>query len=248
MSEPPAEHANSLPLDGLIVIEDAPAVPRWKRLMDLLVLIGLAPLWISLVFLISVVLLSVNGGPVFFRQIRVGRGGRAFALYKFRTMTTDADPTVYQEHITQLIRTDTPMTKLDHMGDVRLVRFGRFLRASGLDELPQIWNVIRGDMSLVGPRPSTQAECALYSRYERGRLRALPGITGWWQVNGKNETTFQRMIELDNAYCDRLTWSRDFLILLRTTGVIGEQLAHWLKRRGAPHEELPSDRSESPNR
>lgn len=247
MSEPPAEHANSLPLDGFEVMEDVPAVPRWKRLMDVLILIGIAPLWIPLGCLLSVALLSVNGRPLFFRQVRVGRGGRAFALYKFRTMTANADPTVYQEHIAQLIRSDTPMTKLDHMGDVRLVRFRRFLRASGLDELPQIWNVIKGDMSLVGPRPSTRTECALYSRYERGRLRALPGITGWWQVNGKNETTFQRMIELDNAYCDRQTWSRDLSILWRTTGVIGKQLADWLKFRGGAQEKIQSEHAGSPN-
>lgn len=234
------ESASALPLDASLAVEALPAVPRWKRPLDLLVLAVSAPVWLPLFVAIAVGLALINGRPIFFRQVRVGRGGRPFVLYKFRTMRTNADPVVYHNHISALIRTDTPMTKLDHQGDPRLVRFGPALRASGLDELPQIWNILRGEMSVVGPRPSTVAECSLYSRYERGRLRALPGLTGWWQVNGKNETTFQRMIELDNAYCDATRLGRDAMILARTAGVILKQLNHWLLHRRKGREKVQS--------
>jgi lipopolysaccharide/colanic/teichoic acid biosynthesis glycosyltransferase len=122
------------------------------------------------------------------------------------------------------MRVDRPMTKLDDYGDPRLTHFGRFLRASGLDELPQIFNVLCGEMSLVGPRPCTPNEFAHYEPWQRERVNALPGLTGYWQVNGKNKTTFNEMIVMDLFYLKNLSILLDLKILLKTCTVIAGQL------------------------
>lgn len=116
------------------------------------------------------------------------------------------------------------MTKLDAYGDPRLAPFGRFLRASGLDELPQIFNVVRGEMSLVGPRPCTPNEFAHYEPWQRARVNGLPGLTGHWQVNGKNKTTFNEMIMMDFFYLENMSISLDLKIMLKTGAVIAGQL------------------------
>jgi lipopolysaccharide/colanic/teichoic acid biosynthesis glycosyltransferase len=122
------------------------------------------------------------------------------------------------------MRVDRPMTKLDAYGDPRLAPFGRFLRASGLDELPQILNVVCGEMSLVGPRPCTPNEFAHYEPWQRERVNGLPGLTGYWQVNGKNKTTFNEMIVMDLFYLKNLSMLLDLKIMLKTCVVIAGQL------------------------
>src|SRR6201982_3226713 len=119
---------------------------------------------------------------------------------------------------------DRPMTKLDAYGDPRLAPFGRFLRASGLDELPQIFNVVWGEMSLVGPRPCTPNEFANYEPWQRERVNALPGLTGHWQVNGKNKTTFNEMIMMDLFYLENMSILLDLKIILKNAAVIAGQL------------------------
>jgi len=116
------------------------------------------------------------------------------------------------------------MTKLDAYGDRRLAPFGRFLRASGLDELPQIFNVLRGEMSLVGPRPCTPNEFAHYEPWQRKRVNGLPGLTGYWQINGKNKTTFKEMIVMDLFYLENLSLLLDLKIMFKTCSVVAEQL------------------------
>ena len=116
------------------------------------------------------------------------------------------------------------MTKLDAYGDPRLAPFGRFLRASGLDELPQIFNVLCGEMSLVGPRPCTPNEFAHYEPWQRKRVNGLPGLTGYWQVNGKNKTTFNQMIVMDLFYLENMSVLLDLKIMLKTGAVIVAQL------------------------
>jgi lipopolysaccharide/colanic/teichoic acid biosynthesis glycosyltransferase len=128
------------------------------------------------------------------------------------------------------MKVDRPMTKLDTFGDPRLAPFGRFLRASGLDELPQIFNVLCGDMSLVGPRPCTPNEFAHYEPWQRERVNGLPGLTGYWQVNGKNKTTFNEMIVLDLFYLEKMSILLDLKIILKTGAVIADQLLE--SRRG----------------
>jgi lipopolysaccharide/colanic/teichoic acid biosynthesis glycosyltransferase len=122
------------------------------------------------------------------------------------------------------MRSDCPMTKLDAHGDPRLAPFGRILRASGLDELPQIFNVLCGEMSLVGPRPCLPNEFAGYEPWQRERMNGLPGLTGYWQVNGKNKTTFNEMIAMDLFYLKNMSILLDLKIMLKTFAVIGEQV------------------------
>jgi lipopolysaccharide/colanic/teichoic acid biosynthesis glycosyltransferase len=150
--------------------------------------------------------------------------GRRFKIYKFRTMKVRADCSVHRDHTANLIRTNAPMTKLDSRGDARLIPLGWLLRASGLDELPQILNVLRGEMSLVGPRPCIAAEFEHYTRLQRQRCDALPGLTGLWQVSGKNRTTFEQMIHFDIQYTRELSFWLDLTIIFLTVPSLLAQL------------------------
>jgi len=163
-------------------------------------------------------------GPVFYRQKRIGLGGRHFSIWKFRTMKVSAETQTHERYLEELMRSDCPMTKLDAYGDRRLAPFGRIMRASGLDELPQIFNVLCGEMSLVGPRPCTPTEFAHYAPWQRERVNGLPGLTGYWQVNGKNKTTFNEMIAMDLFYLKNLSVLLDLKIMLKTCAVITGQL------------------------
>jgi exopolysaccharide production protein ExoY len=155
-------------------------------------------------------------GPVFYRQPRIGFKARRFMLVKFRTMKVNAETHIHEAYLEHLIVSDRPMIKLDMTGDPRLILGGRFLRATGLDELPQLFNVLKGEMSLVGPRPCTVGEFESYAPAQRARVNALPGLTGLWQVNGKNRTTFREMIEMDIFYARNICFSLDIKIILRT--------------------------------
>ena len=139
-------------------------------------------------------------------------------------MKLSAETQTHERYFQELMRSDCPMTKLDAHGDPRLAPFGRILRASGLDELPQIFNVLCGEMSLVGPRPCLPNEFAGYEPWQRERMNGLPGLTGYWQVNGKNKTTFNEMIAMDLFYLKNMSIFLDLKIMLKTFAVIGEQL------------------------
>lgn len=139
-------------------------------------------------------------------------------------MKVSAETQSHEHHLEELIRVNCPMTKLDAYGDPRLAPFGRILRASGLDELPQIFNVLCGEMSLVGPRPCLPNEFAHYDPWQRERVNGLPGLTGYWQVNGKNKTTFNEMIAMDLFYLKNLSILLDLKIMLKTCAVIAGQL------------------------
>jgi len=137
---------------------------------------------------------------VFFKQERIGYKGRSFDFLKFRTMKADSGTRVHEKHLKTLINNDIQMDKLDGENDPRIIPFGKFLRQSCLDELPQLINVLRGDMSLVGPRPCLAYEAQEYNLWHTKRFDIKPGMTGSWQVNGKNRTTFKEMIRLDINY------------------------------------------------
>jgi lipopolysaccharide/colanic/teichoic acid biosynthesis glycosyltransferase len=137
-------------------------------------------------------------------------------VYKFRTMVDGVDTSAHEKHVSNLIEGNSPMTKLDARGDKRLIPVGRLLRAGGLDELPQLVNVLRGEMSIVGPRPCLPSEYALYLPWQRERFLGLPGLTGLWQVSGKNRTTFNEMIELDIQYVRKQSLLLDLKIMLKT--------------------------------
>jgi exopolysaccharide production protein ExoY len=195
-----------------------------KRLLDISLLIVALPLLAPLFLIVSGIVRLVSRGPVIFRQERIGQMGRRFTCYKFRTMRVDAETVVHQQHLSELIRSELPMTKLDNKGDPRLIPFGRLLRAAGLDELPQCLNVLRGEMSLVGPRPCTPYEFQYYLPWQKKRFQVPPGITGLWQVSGKNKTTFTQMAEFDVFYATHHSLRMDLEILMLTFPAVVRQI------------------------
>jgi len=182
------------------------------------------PLWLPLMLLLMLLTRIASPGPVFYRQKRVGLGGRHFLIWKFRTMKVNTETQTHERYFEDLMRTNCVMTKLDARGDPRLAPFGRILRATGLDELPQIFNVLSGDMSLVGPRPCLPNEFANYQPWQRERVTGLPGLTGLWQVNGKNKTTFNEMIRMDVFYLNNMSLLLDLKIMLRTGTAIAREV------------------------
>jgi lipopolysaccharide/colanic/teichoic acid biosynthesis glycosyltransferase len=212
--------------------ECAQELPRWKRVLDItLVLLGL-PIWLPLILLVMAWIAVISRGPVFFRQERIGYRRRRFMIFKFRTMHVNAETQTHAEHFFRLMEEDCPMTKLD-ADDPRLILGGRFLRASGLDELPQIFNVLRGEMSLVGPRPCLPHEFERYGAWQQERVNAPPGLTGYWQVNGKNKTTFSEMIAMDIFYARKMNVWLDLEIIMKTLPALIEQLLDGRPRREA---------------
>ena len=218
----------------------------WKIALDITCILLALPIWLPVMILLMLVTRIASPGPIFYRQERVGVGGRHFFIWKFRTMKVSAETQTHEHYFHELMKVDRPMTKLDAYGDPRLAPFGRFLRASGLDELPQIFNVLCGEMSLVGPRPCTPNEFAHYEPWQRERVNGLPGLTGHWQVNGKNNTTFNAMIVMDLFYLENMSVLLDLKIMLKTGAVIAGQLLESLQaaqrdRVGAKRTELKGD-------
>ena len=194
--------------------------PRWKRILDITCILLTLPCWLPFMILIMGAIRLTSAGPIIYRQERVGYRGRRFMIFKFRTMHVGAETKTHEEYFAHLMRADCPMAKLDAKGDSRLISCGRVLRASGLDELPQIFNVLRGEMSLVGPRPCLPHEFWRYEAWQQERVNALPGLTGYWQVNGKNKTTFSKMIAMDLFYARNMSVWLDLSIILRTLPVL----------------------------
>ena len=205
-----------------------------KRALDialsLVVLFCAIPLFLA----VGAWMLVTSPGPILFKQERIGRHGRRFLCFKFRTMKVGASITGHQQHLQHLIQSNTPMTKMDAKGDKRLIPGAWLLRASGLDELPQILNVIRGEMSLVGPRPCLPYEWEQFQPWQRARSEALPGLTGLWQVSGKNKTTFEQMIRLDIRYARQNDIWLDLAIMLRTLPALINQVIETRKARNTP--------------
>lgn len=206
-------------------------MPTGKRILDLVgSAIGLV-LLLPLFLLIGLFIKIVSPGPVFFRQQRVGYGGKEFELIKFRTMKPGADTRKHRKLMADYISRNPykngkslPMAKLDD--DRQIIPFGRFLRKTCIDELPQLINVFRGEMSLVGPRPPIPYEVEVYKQWHRGRFNILPGITGLWQVSGKNRLTFYEMIQLDIRYSRMRSMLLDLKILSLTPYAVFSQIIH----------------------
>lgn len=209
-------------------------VPSWKRALDLALILISAPITILTGAVIACIIKVSSRGPVLFRQERVGHRGQRFICLKFRTMHVAADSTTHRQHLHQLMQSDSPMTKLDLKGDPRMIPCGRLLRATGLDELPQLLNVLRGQMSLVGPRPCLAYELEQYSDWHLQRFETLPGLTGWWQVHGKNRTTFNEMMRMDVWYAQHKSLWLDVGVIFRTPlALAGQLLDSRLANRGA---------------
>jgi lipopolysaccharide/colanic/teichoic acid biosynthesis glycosyltransferase len=193
-----------------------------KRSLDFLAAALALLLLAPLMAIVAALVWRTSPGPILLRQTRIGKDGVPFRMYKFRTMVADSDPALHRAYIRSLVRGQARA----HGGafkltdDPRITRVGRFLRRLSLDELPQLYNVIRGEMSLVGPRPPLPYEVELYDTRARRRLTVTPGMTGLWQVSGRSRLDFQQMIELDLAYIARWSIWLDLSILCRTPAAV----------------------------
>ncbi len=215
-------NSQNLSLDSTIEFQ-ASGLPAWKRALDFIIILALLPAVLLVGLMVALVIKIGSRGPVFFRQERVGFKGRLFTCYKFRTMKPNADTASHRNYARELIQGQAPMVKLDSKRDPRLIPLGSLLRATGLDELPQLINVLRGEMSMVGPRPCIPYEYELYESWQRRRFDAVPGLTGLWQVSGKNRTTFNEMIQLDIEYSEQLSPGLDLRIIFKTLPALWTQ-------------------------
>ena len=184
------------------VLEARSAYELGKRALDLAIAVPAAVVLSPLLAALAAAVKLESRGPIFFRQERVGRHGRPFEILKLRTLAAE-EP-------------GRPADYLITAGDVRITRVGAFLRRWSLDELPQLWNIVRGDMSVVGPRPTLRYQVDQYTAVQRRRLEVAPGITGWAQIHGRNRLTWPQRIELDVWYVDHRSLGLDLRILLRT--------------------------------
>ena len=202
------------------------AYDRGKRAVDLAIAIPAAVVLAPVVAGFAAAVRLESPGPIFFRQERIGRSGKPFRILKLRTLY-DEPP-------------DGPADYLISAGDQRITRVGAFLRRWSLDELPQLWNIIRGDMSVVGPRPTLAYQVEQYTPHQRRRLEVLPGVTGWAQIHGRNRVAWPQRIELDVWYVDHRSLKLDLKILLLTPRILFEYRSiyddaqgHWGERKSA---------------
>lgn len=200
-----------------VAMREDPFYESTKRLIDiagaLAGLILLLPLFIIIYILIKK---EDSKGPVFFKQIRVGKNEKEFHMFKFRSMVSDAEEKLLE--LLQFNEIEGAMFKMKE--DPRITKIGKFIRKTSIDELPQLWNVLKGDMSLVGPRPPLPREVAEYNNYHKQRLLVTPGCTGLWQVSGRNHMTFEEMVKLDIQYISERSVFIDIKIIFRTIKVL----------------------------
>lgn len=215
-----SEKAHNLPL-----LEPRETTSLWeedlyreqiKRGLDVLLALLIFPLVLPILALLLLLIKLDSKGPAIFKSERIGKGGRRFAIYKLRTMCLNAE-----EKLQEILSSDEALLKewvTDHKlrNDPRITRVGRIIRALSLDEIPQIFNVLKGEMSFVGPRPIVEAEIVKYGKDFRNYTQMRPGITGLWQVNGRNDTSYENRVAFDKKYVKEVTLAQDLLILLKT--------------------------------
>ena len=194
-----------------------------KRLIDIICsfvgILVLSPLFI----IIAIIIKFTSKGPVFFSQKRVGRNGKEFDMYKFRSMVVNAEE--LKEKLAAQNEMSGPMFKMKD--DPRVTKVGKFIRKTSIDELPQLWNVLKGDMSLVGPRPSLPKEVAQFDEWMYKRLEVKPGLTCYWQVSGRNNIDFEDWMKLDIRYVEEKNFWIDIKLIFKTVFVLfGDKNAH----------------------
>ena len=204
--------------------------PTAKRYMDVICAVALLVLLAPLMALIALAIRLDSPGPAIFRQKRVGKWGKQFTMFKFRSMHADADEATHRKFASDYIngnghkKTANSSTGDDEVykpnGDKRVTRVGKWLRRTSLDELPQLLNVLKGEMSLVGPRPAVPYEVEEYSRWHLRRLAVVPGMTGLAQISGRSGLTFEKIVRLDLVYIRRRSLALDMVILLKTIPVV----------------------------
>lgn len=187
-----------------------------KRLFDIILsttgLVILSPIMLIIAYRIK----REDGGPILYKQVRIGKNGRQFEMYKFRSMVVNADQLL--ENLKNQNEVDGAMFKMKH--DPRITKVGHFIRKHSLDELPQLVNVLKGDMSLVGPRPPLPAEVKQYTEYDKQRLYVMPGCTGLWQVTERNNVGFDKMVKLDLEYIKNASFMYDLSIIFKTIEIM----------------------------
>ncbi len=217
----------SVPTSNIISI--APGYARTKRIFDILFTLCTLPFLGIIILILGLFIRSDSKGRIIFRQKRVGMHGAEFDMFKLRSMHENSDDTHHREAIKQYMN-GQPLNGNAHTpykleNDDRVTKFGQFLRKTSLDEFPQFWNVLRGEMSLVGPRPPLPYEVEMYSPRDMLRLSGKPGLTGPWQVYGRSRTPFQEMVEMDIAYLQQQSFWEDLKLITLTIPVM-------LQRRG----------------
>jgi len=216
-----------------MVVESAPiqvisiqaGYSRIKRVLDVTFTLLLSPLLLLVGLIVAVLLRLDSEGPIFFRQKRIGQNGEEFEMLKFRSMYVDCDDSLHRQAIEQymsgeIINGDDDEHPYKQGNDPRITRVGRILRKTSLDELPQFWNVWRGQMSLVGPRPPLPYEAELYNARDWLRLSGKPGLTGPWQVYGRSKVPFQEMVEMDISYLQNQSLWQDCKFIVLTIPVM----------------------------
>lgn len=214
------------PLQVVQTIPFKPGYTRAKRILDLIfTLLILVPLCI-IVVIVAVCIRLDSTGPVFFRQKRVGHNGRVFEMLKFRSMYVNSDDALHREAIARYMNdqkvqeSDSTALSYKQANDPRITRVGRFIRKTSIDELPQFFNVLRGDMTLVGPRPPLPYEVERYSADDMLRLSGKPGLTGTWQIYGRSRVTFSNMVEMDIEYLRHQSLREDLKLIALTVPVM----------------------------
>ncbi len=197
-----------------------------KRVIDLVLATIVLLISLPVLAILALLIKLESRGRVIYRAERVGQNERHFACYKLRTMRTDMDDAIHRDHLRYLISNSESVVAARIADDPRITRVGRWLRKSSLDELPQLWNVLRGDMSLVGPRPPLPYEVEHYKPWQKERLSVRPGLTGYWQVLGRGVVTFDDMCRMDLKYIEKRSLTLDLWILLKTPTAV-------MSRRGA---------------
>lgn len=199
---------------------------RLKRLVDILFTLLILPFLVILTLIVAVLIRVDSPGPVFFRQKRVGLNGVEFYMLKFRSMYVNCDDSIHREasekYIIGQTISGTAGNELAYkkVDDPRITKVGRFLRKASIDEIPQFLNVLRGEMSLVGPRPPLPYEVELYSQRDRLRLQGKPGLTGYWQVYGRSRVSFASMVEMDINYLQKQSLKEDLKLVFLTVPVM----------------------------
>ena len=209
---------------GNSLIRINPGYLRRKRIVDLSLTLLLAPFLVLAAAVVVLLIRLDSSGPVLFRQKRLGANGSEFTMYKFRSMYANCGEAAHRQAIEKFMQGEVLNSntirsyKLE--GDPRITRVGRFIRATSLDELPQFWNVLRGEMTLVGPRPPIPYEITYYNAYHWLRLSGRPGLTGLWQVYGRSRVKFQEMVEMDIAYLQQQSIRQDLKLIILTLPVM----------------------------
>ena len=191
-----------------------------KRIIDILIIMFFSPIWIPLMLILAILTKITSKGPIFYGHKRIGKNHKEIKCWKFRSMCINS-----QEILEQILKTD-PVRRAEwekdrkFLNDPRVTKFGKFLRKTSLDELPQIFNILKGDMSLVGPRPVTEPELVKYGKYQDYVLSVLPGLSGMWQISGRSDTGYEERISFDSYYIQNWSIWLDMWILLKTVWVV----------------------------